>query len=148
MTSLLTEKMVTVFVGNNKFYLHKDLLCDRSDYFRACFDGKFHEAGKKEVRLLGDDAETFELFVDWLYGAPVKEIEPDGLFSYLALVMLCEKLCLEPLHNAAMDQIRTFYRHSSQPDRVPAWTIQYIYENTAPNCPLRRFITRFAAWTT
>ena len=83
MISLLTEEMVNVFVENNKFTLHKDLLCNRSDYFRACFDGKFHEAEKKEVRLLGDNVEAFKLFVDWLYGAPVKEIEPDELPSYL-----------------------------------------------------------------
>ena len=57
--------MVDIFVGaeRKQFHLHHDLLCDRSDYFKACFEGDFKEAEQKELFLPEDDIESFGLFV-------------------------------------------------------------------------------------
>ena len=50
---LLTSEMFDVFLGltRKKFHLHKDLLCDRSDYFKAAFQGDFQEATMIELYL-------------------------------------------------------------------------------------------------
>lgn len=139
--------MVTVNVQDHKFYIHKNLLCNRSSYFRACFDGKFKEAEDNVFNLPDDDVEAFKLFVDWLYGAPVKKCGPEELASFLALLVFSEKICLEFLHNEIMNQIRAFYRTCDQDPPVSTRTIQYVYENTLSTSPLRYFIISLAAWT-
>lgn len=139
--------MVTVSVQKHKFCIHKNLLCNRSRYFRACFDGKFKEAENKIFNLPDDDVEAFKLFVDWLYGAPLKKFGPEELPSYLALLVFSEKICLEFLHNETMNRIRAFFRTCHEDHPVSTRTIQYMYENTSPRSPLRYFIISLAAWT-
>ena len=149
-TSLLTEDKIAVSVGKSPtiFYLHKDLLCSRSDYFRAYFNGNFREIETGIITLPDDDVEAFKLLVDWIYGATLKKFAASELPSYLALMVLAEKLCMEALQNETMNQIRIFYRACRQEHPVSAWTIAYVYENTGTSCPLRYFIASLAAWTT
>jgi hypothetical protein len=62
--------LVTLRVGPEKetFVLHKELLCARSEYFRAAHSGNFKEAGENEIALPeGVDMRAFRTFVTWLY---------------------------------------------------------------------------------
>ena len=140
--------MVDIFVGaeQKKFHLHRDLLGERSEFFRATFMGRFKEAEAKELALPEDSVGSFELLVGWLYGAPLTSIpSEDELSAYFDLVFLAQKLCLEHLQNETMDHILRFYRTS--PPKVAAHTIRSIYENTSKEDPLRDFIIRCASWT-
>ena len=144
----LTDHMVDVFVGaeRKKYHLHRDLLCERSEFFKASFMGSFEEAAAEEVALPEDNAASFELFVGWLYGILLIRIpSEDELSAYVDLVILAQKLCLEQLQNETMDCILRFYRTSSQP--VAAHIIRSIYENTSKGDPLRRLAIRSASWT-
>ena len=140
--------MVDVFVGTErkKFHLHRDLLCDRSEYFNACFGGDFKEAKEKELHIPEDNVAGFELFASWLYGAPLKQIEDqDALLPHIALHVLASKLCVERLQNEVMDLIIRFYR--VHPGLVEAQSLGYIYENTSEGDPLRVFSVRLLSWT-
>ena len=140
--------MVDVFVGaeQRKFHLHCDLLCERSDFFRAAFRGHFKEAEAEELTLLDETVESFELLVAWLYGASLKSIPSEDKFTtYLELVILARKLCLEHLQNETMDHVLRFYRTSLP--TVDFHTIRWIYENTLEGDPLRRLTIRCASWT-
>jgi len=50
---LLGTEMVKIFVGEERklFYLHQELICDRSEYFRAAFKGGFRESKDKTMNL-------------------------------------------------------------------------------------------------
>ncbi|KAM0799089.1 hypothetical protein BDR22DRAFT_822699 [Usnea florida] len=63
------DSVVTIFVDKSKrpFYLHLDLLCDASPFFKAAFAGNFKEASEKTMQLPDVRENTFELFADWLY---------------------------------------------------------------------------------
>lgn len=67
--SKLYKKTVQVIVdsGQEKFILHKDLLCFYSDFFRAAFNGSFKEATEGKVELPDVEVEIFEAFQVWLY---------------------------------------------------------------------------------
>lgn len=140
--------MVDIYVGEErkKFRLHRDLLCERSEFFQASFGGHFKEAEAQELALPEDSVESFELLLGWLYGAPLISISSEQKFPiYLDLVILAQKLGLEHLQNETMDHILKFYRlYSPEP---PAHTIRSIYGNTSTGDPLRRLIIRCAAWT-
>ena len=141
--------MIDVFVGaeQKKFHLHRDLLCDRSEYFKACFEGNFKEAQQKELFLPEEDIESFDLFVRWLYGAPLKEVSSDDdLLIYLALIVLANKLCLEYLRNETMDHILRFHRRT--PGSVRYECLHYIYQNISSQDHIRNYSVCLAAWMT
>ena len=144
----MSDHMVDIYVGDErkKFRLHRDLLCERSEFFRASFEGHFKEAETQELALPEDSVKSFELLVGWLYGAPLMNItSQDDLSSYLNLIILAKKLCLEYLQNETMDHILRFYRTSSL--EVSAPTIRSVYWNTFTGDPLRKIVIRCAAWT-
>lgn len=142
--------MVDIFVGaeRKQFHLHHDLLCARSDYFKACFEADFKEAKQKELFLPEDDIESFSLFVKWLYGASLKKISSkDELSVYFTLFVLANKLCLEHLRNETMDQILRFHRTSTYPVPVDYQIIRFIYRNTSDRDSIRKYLVHLAAWT-
>ena len=125
--------MVDIFVGPKRktFRLHEDLLCDRSDYFKATFQGDFAEAQSKELYLAEDNDASFELFVNWLYGGDVQIGQPimdDELPAYFGLLALADKILIEHLRNVATDRIRGYYRDSQA--RVLGRDLAFVFENT------------------
>lgn len=70
--------MVKVYVGEVKklWYIHEDLLCERSEYFKKAFQGGFKEGYEKEIYLTELDPKAFGQFVDWVYGAPLQVTVP------------------------------------------------------------------------
>ena len=140
--------MVDVFVGaeRKKYHLHRDLLCERSKFFKASFIGSFKDAEAEEMALPEDNVVSFELLVGWLYGGSLISIPSEyELPAYVDLISLAQKLCLEQLQNETMDHILIFYRTSSQ--KVAAHTIRSIYENTSAGDRLRILTIRCASWT-
>ena len=139
--------MVDIFVGaeETKFHLHCDLLCSRSNYFRACFEGDLKEAQQSELSLPEDNAESFELFVTWLYGTHLRKISlNDELPAYFGLAVLANKLCLEYLQNQAVDHILRFYR--THPRSVDHQHLRYVYQNTCSVDLVRDLPVTLAAW--
>ena len=61
--------MVTLFVGESRhpFYVHRELLCDASSFFKAAFTGEFKEKTEQSMDLPEDDVSIFRVFVDFLY---------------------------------------------------------------------------------
>lgn len=147
---LLTIDTVDIFVGPKRkiFRVHEALLCDRSDYFKATFQGEFTEAKSKELYLPEDNDASFELFVNWLYGGGHHFGQPrndEELAAFIGLLALAEKILVEHLRNFAMDQIRGYYRDSKA--RVLARDLSFIFENTSAHL-LQRSLTVIAAMQT
>lgn len=142
--------MVNIYVGDErkKFHLHRDLLCERSEFFKASFEGHFKEAEAQELTLPEDSIESFERLVGWLYGAPLMSMplvpSQDEFSAYVDLFILAKKLCLEHLQNETMDQILRYYR-LELPEVTPH-TTHLICENTSAGDPLRRLSIQCAAW--
>ena len=49
------------------FNTHKELLCEVSSYFKAALEGQFQEAETQTIKMVDEDAATFEYFQLWLY---------------------------------------------------------------------------------
>ena len=67
----LLEPPVKIIVGEDfaqeTFYVHPSLLCEKSEYFRACLQSQFSEAQSREVRLVDEKPSVFRFFLKWLY---------------------------------------------------------------------------------
>jgi len=139
--------MINVYVGAKckKFHLHNGLLSDRSDFFRKALGGGFQEQDERAVYLPDEDVGAFELFVRWIYGAPLRApSDLDSFTRHLALYVMAEKFCMEPLKNLLMDAIRTYYRFNGI--RGGPEQMEYVYENTPADSSLRLFLVRAAAY--
>ena len=139
--------MVNIFVGaeRKRYYLHHDLLCDRSDYFAALFSGKLKDAQQNELSLPEDDIGSFDIFVRWLYGASLRINCDAEVPVYLNLYVLANKLCLEYLQNETMDLILRFHR--TTPYRVNVEGLHPIFRNFSDRGVYKYFIS-LAAWST
>lgn len=60
---------MTIFVGadKEKFVVHKDLICSKSEYFRAAFAGRFKEAEEEEMRFENVSPAVFRTVINWVY---------------------------------------------------------------------------------
>ena len=147
---MLTTATVDIFVGPTRktFRVHEALLCDRSDYFKATFQGSFTEATTKELYLPDDNDASFQLFVNWLYGGDPHVGRPktdDELEAVFGLLALAEKVLVEHLCNLATDVIRAYYRETKA--RVLARDLGFVFENTSAHL-LQRSLAVVAALQT
>lgn len=97
----------------------------------------FKEPGT--VSLPDTDAQAFDLFVRWLYASslPAARTE-DSIGALLDAYFLAQTLQLPGLTSSVLEQIRAWYDAS---DTVPALRrLQYVYENTPVEDPLRALV--------
>ncbi|KAI9712190.1 MAG: hypothetical protein M1812_006924 [Candelaria pacifica] len=154
LNELLTNNMVDIYVGPKRKHwcLHKDLLSDRSPFLLTTFSSGVKEEHGNGMYLPDDDPDAFELFVNWLYGArlvPIryffhhKLVEKD-VITLCKLHVLASKLCIEPLMNLVIDDIRRYNRlwgtHTSNIVR------QYISANAVAPSPLLHYIAHEIAY--
>lgn len=140
--------MVDIYVGPSRrgFHLHRDIICDRSSYFKAAFLRDFAEADTKELYLEEDNEIAFEIFANWLYGTtPNVPENEEQLPAYLALFVMAQKYVLEYLANLVIDLIRAYYRKTKA--LVRAQDLAYIYEH-AGSQHLSSLMTEAAALQT
>ncbi|KAJ8112973.1 hypothetical protein OPT61_g4788 [Boeremia exigua] len=67
--TLVRQGVVTVEVGPDriKYFVHRTLLEQHSEYFKKALNGPWKEAEDRTVRLEDVDCGAFGVFVDWLY---------------------------------------------------------------------------------
>jgi hypothetical protein len=108
------NKLITIYVGpkRREFVVHKNLICQTSDFFSKAFTGGFQEAQENSMHLPEDDPNAFSLFIDWIYRSkiPARYSKKHKATLY-NLYIFAEKVCLEDLGNAAMDEIQKLLYH-------------------------------------
>lgn len=78
---------VRLLVGGRVFGVHKLVLAASGPYFAALFSGAMSEAHEEEVRIVGVEADVFEILLEFIYTGM--------LVSYLCLSITsdaCRKL--------------------------------------------------------
>ncbi|KAL8669249.1 MAG: hypothetical protein Q9168_006149 [Polycauliona sp. 1 TL-2023] len=158
----LRDEVVAIHVGydDRPFHIHKKLLCSKSTYFNAAFEGSFKEASEKKLHLLDEDSNIFQFYARWIYNQDLelggKEHEMFDVDACCHVYILADKLGSESLQNLVMDVIHhnaITYRRSS-PDHLTtnrfinlcSETINYVYDNTPPSSHLRDILVHTLAW--
>ncbi|KAL8708673.1 MAG: hypothetical protein Q9220_006498 [cf. Caloplaca sp. 1 TL-2023] len=157
----LWDSVVTILVGKTQtpFQIHKGLLCSKSTYFQAAFNGSFKEATDGSIHLIDEDPDMFQYYVLWVYNQNFqKDIEDDDCFY---LYLMADKFGSEALQNLIMDTICDRCHNSnydcgeSGQDKVAKQykeypvrpkTINFVYDNTLPGSVLRSVLVDRFAW--
>jgi hypothetical protein len=119
--SFTTSEIITVHVGpkRKRFYLHRDLICERSPFMEKCLSkNRFSEGEKNELYLPEDDPKAFAIVVDWIYRERLPSMSSGvagmDVIDMSSAYCMADKFGMEELQNGIMDYIRATFRVSSQ----------------------------------
>ena len=126
-----------IYVGDATFPIHEKLLCHHSPVLRSHF---YQKGSKADSYGLPDETpETFSTLVGWLYSGTVAyPVDENSIGPLLDLYLLGEKLQMEKLNDDIVDTIRTYYHSSGSYPSLRR--VQYIYENTDNDNPMREMM--------
>ncbi|KIX07641.1 uncharacterized protein Z518_02294 [Rhinocladiella mackenziei CBS 650.93] len=141
-----TSEIVTVYVGvkRKRFFLHRELVCQRSPFMEKCLKkGHFDEGYKNELYLPEDDPKAFSIVVDWIYRSRLpSRTEPSFDVSDMsAAYCMADKFGMEELQNNIIDNVRAnFSRRENEPCKAPNFSALALTHLTGPpKSPLKRF---------
>ncbi|KAK4153880.1 hypothetical protein C8A00DRAFT_14945 [Chaetomidium leptoderma] len=154
--SWLTERIVTVTIGpdEKRWVVHEKLLVSQSDFFRDHF-----ASGEEELKLPDDEPKLFALFIRWLYGTAFlpsggtrnfRFMAPDDdknltVRDYLGVYVMGGKFGIVGVRNAVIDVLYAHYGEADDGHMSPnLHDVTYVFENTAREAPMRRFLVAHA----
>ena len=83
---------VTIKAGQDTkvqlFTIHKELLCNSSDFFKSTFNNHFIESETGCLELVAVDPMTFEVLYQWLYTGSVRDVVDFALESSIDIDLL------------------------------------------------------------
>ncbi|KAK6387715.1 hypothetical protein LTS17_000984 [Exophiala oligosperma] len=141
-----TSEIVTVFVGHKRkrFFLHRELICQRSPFMEKCLKkDAFDEGYKNELYLPEDDPKAFSIVVDWIYRnkLPARTEPAFDLCDLSASYCMADKFAMEELQNSIMDVVRaSFSRREGEGFKAPNFSALVLtHQFGPPKSPLKRF---------
>ncbi|ELR08515.1 hypothetical protein VC83_00423 [Pseudogymnoascus destructans] len=141
-----------------RFGMHKELLCATSPFFKAALEGKFEESIRGEVILEDVSVETLGLSNEWMYTNKIREdpCQEQGLTlsdlyikdkpSHRQLLdgwLLGDYLPVTQLQNYIADKMKA--RYTNRPV-LPFVDFVYLYEKTQPGSPMRKLMVDMSVW--
>lgn len=142
---------VTLLVGKNKtpFYVHINLLCDASSFFKAAFTSQFREGSEKKMDLPEEDEALFDLFVQWLYHrqyeippSPKDKAKNGGRYMQtMKLYVFADKYDISSLRSLIVEKMFAVDKKGV----LTLDAVAYLYENTSPNASMRRLLADWYA---
>ncbi|KIW11156.1 hypothetical protein PV08_10456 [Exophiala spinifera] len=141
-----TSEIVTVYVGHKRkrFFLHRELICQRSPFMEKCLKkDAFDEGYKNELYLPEDDPKAFSIVVDWIYRnkLPARTEPAFDLCDLSASYCMADKFGMEELQNSIMDVVRaSFSRREGEAFKPPNFSALVLtHQFGPPKSPLKRF---------
>jgi hypothetical protein len=145
----LGEDLVNVVVNNGKrYWIHRQLLCRRSEYFDRLFNGGFRESTDETMHKPDVDPRTFDVFVHWLYTQELPRDfqlpgEPDKPLRFLHLLYLADEVLIPSLQVQCYARIRSDFGENKFPSRA---FIQQLYERDLGVNHLRTYIAKLCVY--
>ncbi|KAE9381303.1 hypothetical protein N431DRAFT_314515, partial [Stipitochalara longipes BDJ] len=144
--------LVTFIIGKEgdttPFLIHKEVACAHSKVLNAAFNSNFIEGQTQTYKLEDTIEAAFKLFMQWLYSQKLVLTALDNKLDYSKLIIgpdtksltylwvLADKLEMPALQNTALRAIQEI---SLRAEKIHTSTYPWLYKNTAPDSPLRRY---------
>jgi BTB/POZ domain len=120
------------------FTVHKDLLCQSSEFFRLAFDGQFLESKTGCLDFSEVDSMTFEVLYHWLYTGSVSSIPSFASESgvdldllWLRVFTMAHQYMIDPLQEIAFFCFRKVL-HDIHPVVPSVACIEELYDSDLP----------------
>lgn len=162
LTSRLTDYLsrfegistIALYVGISAvpFQVHENLLFGMSPVLKAAFTSEFKEASERCMKFPEDNADTFELFLRWLYTADIEPFDVSskassttGFLQLAELYVLADKLDVGLLKNDIIDRM---FEIQAQTSKNPPQhnVVSYIYLNSTRQSAFRKLLVDWHVW--
>jgi hypothetical protein len=139
-------KTITIIIGNDpgkNFYIHEDTIKTSSEFFRIAIDEMLKEGLSCIIKRPDDDAQVFAQYAHWLYYGTVK-FQASSYLKALDEEILLAKMyvfgdkILDPKFCNAT--LRAMLRSTKRYGAPSADAVRIIYEGTATDSPVRKFL--------
>ena len=123
--------------------MHKELLCSKSRFFKACFTSGFAETTSSTVELPEDSTNDVEMFIEWLYHGAfqvglLSSKEPNTASAYA----FATKIGADAYCNAIIDAL---LKHLKENKRgITILGLRQHYEAGCRDTPMGRFVLKSA----
>lgn len=142
------DSMITVLVGaaEQRFTVHKDVICVKSKFFRNACSKRWPEGEEKIVRLpKARSTRAFQIYMDWTY---TNELVIDNVDRPTAGTRLVDNLIEIYLLGDVLDDVKLRNKalellnvQCNASDRCPHWTqCTLIWDHTASDSSLRKYL--------
>ncbi|OCL08415.1 hypothetical protein AOQ84DRAFT_40631 [Glonium stellatum] len=136
------------------FYVHEDLICSSSEFFRNAINGGWRKSDDRVIQLANDPPDAFGLYIQWLYTKRIPSGDFENTKSLIeqeyaqlgVAYVLGEKLQDLAFKNAIIDaliEVTDILMVSGKPCFPRPDTVRYIYEGTPGPCGVRRLLVDF-----
>ena len=133
-----------------RWKVHKALICRYSEYFEgACRHSSagFHESVYGIFEFAQDSPIAFRLFIDWLYSNHKRDPHCTGTIYSDAWRFYAGEACILADKLIATDFAEfTLSRVIQYAHLLDVYDMEFIYENTRLNAPLRLFANQWVRW--
>lgn len=138
------------------FYVHRNLICKSSSFFKAALSGSFKEATEGKVILPEDDPDVFEQFVQWVYTkaynlSPLADSSSENLckhsWQYVRLFVFAEKAQAKKLKDQVLRDFFAFRQRHGNVQLLTYDCVEFAYDHTGPESGLRRLLVAMSVWT-
>ncbi|KAI9686628.1 MAG: hypothetical protein M1822_003639 [Bathelium mastoideum] len=133
------------------YKVHKGLICDSSENFKALFTNGMDETERQEVTLDEDeDIHGFPMFMRWLYtgslSATPKELDEVGVEQLCQAYIFADKRLVPNIQPALIDTIvKKLAKSAADP---PKSLINMVYSQLPAGSPLKNVFASFTAHVT
>jgi len=143
------DDLITLKVGQEKkvFTVHKRILCDSSPFFESACKPEWMISDERIIELPEDDPVAIDHMLYWMYfdqvSIPKRHMSSNqgvdsGMDSAAGLIakmyVLGQKYQIPRLRNEIVDAC---YEWMDDPKKMPTTVLNYVWENTPPESPLR-----------
>ncbi|KAJ8069682.1 hypothetical protein OCU04_000109 [Sclerotinia nivalis] len=159
------NEMVTFIIGTGDmqetFQIHKQVACQHSEVWDRAFNSAFIEGQTQTYSIEDTNPEAFRLLMQWVYQEKFDHVDSEDfnccesmdeffrcIFEYpllLELWVLADKFLIRRLQNYTMN-IMCRKQTVCKIDML-AMHYTYVYNNTAEDSALRRFVVAQSCWS-
>lgn len=155
---------VTLLVGvkNEKFTIHKSVLCAQSKFFEAACKNEWMDSNDRSLKLPEDESDCIRAMITWMYhpfiripkGLCGKEKEMARVAFLARLWVVADKFNILRLRNDSLDGIIHYLDNyvrgtvgKTAMDFFHHEVLSFVYQNTYESAPIRKVLVDFAIET-
>lgn len=140
---MITVKVTDRNLPSETFYVHENVLCAQSDFFRKACQGSFRESAIRTIELKEEDPEVFSKFLEWIYFGDYEITAGKELDELFSLYIFADKIQTSRLKNEIIDKLMSI-AETTERQKLSEAHIRLVFANTPSASKLRDWIVRDA----
>ncbi|KAJ9603689.1 hypothetical protein H2200_011875 [Cladophialophora chaetospira] len=136
--SYARSPIISILVGESQveYTAHEAVLVAKCPFFEKCFNSGMAESHSGVVELPEEDCETFDHFIEYIYGGKLNSytgLDKDSdrvVNATMKDLALAEKFCMFDWHNLVIDRLRKVWQEGYIAPSHVSWVVDHLSETS------------------